>query len=142
MASQQTLAIIKPDGVERQLIGKIIDMCQVQGLKCVAMKMKQLAPHEAHGFYAVHQDRPFFSSLIEYICRGPVVIMVLEGDNAVQVYRQVMGATKPEEAAERTIRALYGKNILENTVHGSDSLDNAALEISYFFADLDIYGQS
>lgn len=141
MAVQQTLSIIKPDGVEKQLTGAIMNMFVAGGLKCVAMKMKRLAPYEAQAFYAVHKERLFFGELVEYMCRGPVVIMVLEGENAVQANRQMMGATDPQQAEAGTIRALYASSLQENVVHGSDSIHTAATETAFFFADAEIYSE-
>lgn len=133
MAFERTLSIIKPDGVARNLIGKIVTLFETQGLSVVASRMQILSQHEAEGFYAVHRARPFFGELTQYMSSGPVLLMVLEGDNAIAKNRQIMGATNPADAAEGTIRKLYGKSIGENTVHGSDAPDTAAFEISWFF---------
>src|SRR5271170_897754 len=133
MAIEHTLSIIKPDGVERNLIGKIISMFEEQGLKVVASRMQILSKHESEGFYAVHRARPFFSELTEYMCSGPVLLMVLEGENAIKKNRDIMGATNPADASSGTIRKLYGKSIGENTVHGSDGVETAACEIGWFF---------
>ena len=133
MAFERTLSIIKPDGVARNLIGKIVTLFETQGLSVVASRMQILSQHEAEGFYAVHRARPFFGELTQYMSSGPVLLMVLEGDNAIAKNRQIMGATNPADAAEGTIRKRYGKSIGENTVHGSDAPDTAAFEISWFF---------
>ena len=133
MAVEQTFSIIKPDAVERNLVGKIIARFEEDGLRPVAIKRKLLTQHEAEGFYAVHKERPFFGELVEFMTRSPVVLMVLEGEDAVKRNREIMGATNPAEADEGTIRALYAESIGENSVHGSDSLENAAKEIAFFF---------
>ncbi len=133
MAIEQTLSIIKPDAVERNLIGKIIARFEEEGLRIAAMRKVHLSEREAAGFYAVHKERPFFGELVEFMTRSPVVVMVLEGEDAVAKNRAIMGATNPAEAAEGTLRKLYAKSIGENTVHGSDSLENAKIEIAYFF---------
>ncbi len=133
MAIERTLSIIKPDGVERNLIGKIIALFEENGLSVIASRMQIMSRHEAEGFYAVHKARPFFGELVSYMCSGPVLLMVLEGDNAILKNRQIMGATNPADAQPGTIRKLYAKSIGENTVHGSDAPDTAACEISWFF---------
>ena len=133
MAIQKTLSIIKPDAVERNLIGKIVSRFEEEGLRIAAMRKVQLSEREAGGFYAVHKERPFFGELVEFMTRSPVVVMVLEGEDAVAKNREIMGATNPAEAAEGTIRKLYAQSIGENSVHGSDSAENAAIEIDYFF---------
>ncbi len=132
MATERTLSIIKPDGTERNLIGKIVNRFEEEGLRIAAMKKVRLSRPEAEGFYAVHKDRPFFGELVDFMVSGPVVIMALEGDNAIAKNREIMGATNPAEAAEGTIRKLFAKNIGENTVHGSDSPETAKTEINYF----------
>lgn len=134
MAIERTLSIIKPDGVARNLIGKIIALFEEQGLQVVASRMQILSKHESEGFYAVHKARPFFGELTEYMSSGPVLLMVLEGESAISKNRQIMGATNPADAAPGTIRKLFGKSIGENTVHGSDAPDTAAFEISWFFS--------
>ena len=141
MALQRTFSIIKPDAVERNLIGKIIATFEAQGLRPVALKRKQLTKAEAEGFYAVHKDRPFFGELTEFMRRSPVVLMVLEGEDAVAKNREIMGATNPAEAGEGTIRKLWAKSIGENSVHGSDSAENAKTEIEFFFKKDEISGQ-
>lgn len=135
MKMERTLSIIKPDGVARNLVGKIIALFEEQGLQVVASRMQILSKHESEGFYAVHRARPFFGELTEYMCSGPVLLMVLEGENAIAKNRQIMGATNPADADKGTIRKLYGKSIGENTVHGSDAKDTAAFEISWFFPE-------
>lgn len=135
---QRTLSIIKPDGTARNLIGKIIGRFEEEGLRIAGMKKKHLSRLEAEGFYAVHRERPFFGELVEMMTGGPVVVMVLEGENAIQKNRDIMGATNPAQAAPGTIRKLFAKSIGENTVHGSDSPENAAKEIHYFFADTEL----
>lgn len=138
MALQRTLSIIKPDGVERNLIGKIVSMFEENGLRVVASRLQIMSKHEAEGFYAVHKARPFFGELVSYMCSGPVLLMVLEGENAIQKNRQIMGATNPADAAPGTIRKLFAKSIGENTVHGSDAEDTAAFETSWFFKGSEI----
>ena len=142
MAIEQTLSIIKPDGVEKNVIGKIIARFEEEGLKPVGIRMVHLSQQEAEGFYAVHRERPFFGELVEFMTRGPVVVMALEGEDAVAKNREIMGATNPAEAAEGTLRALYASGIEENTVHGSDSLENAAKEVKYFFSDVQLFSRS
>jgi len=133
MAVQRTLSIIKPDAVAKNVIGKIYTRFENAGLKIVAAKMAQLTQAEAEGFYAVHKERPFFKDLVKFMISGPVMIQALEGENAVQVNRDLMGATNPKEAAAGTIRADFAESIDANAVHGSDSAENAAIEIAYFF---------
>ncbi len=134
MALERTISIIKPDAVAKNVIGQIYARFEAAGLKVVAAKMKHLSLKEAQEFYAVHKERPFFGELVEFMTSGPVMIQVLEGDNAVIKNRDVMGATNPKDAAAGTIRADFADSIGENAVHGSDSLENAAVEISYFFS--------
>lgn len=138
MAIERTLSILKPDALEKGVIGKIIDRFETQGLKPVAIKTRHLTKEEAGGFYEVHKERPFFNDLVEFMTSGPVVLMVLEGENAVAKNREIMGATNPKEAAEGTIRRDFAESIDANTVHGSDSLENAQKEIAYFFAATEI----
>lgn len=140
MAIEKTLSIIKPDGVQRNLIGRIVGRFEEEGLKVVASRMQVLSRHEAEGFYAVHKERPFFGELVGYMCSGPVLLMVLKGENAINKNRQLMGSTNPSEAADGTIRKLYGKSIGENTVHGSDGSDTASFETSWFFKGSDVCG--
>ena len=136
--AEQTLSIIKPDGVARNLIGKIIGRFEEEGLRVAAMRRAWLSQQEAEGFYAVHKARPFFGELVQMMTSGPVVLMVLEGKNAIAKNREIMGATDPSKAAPGTIRKLFAKSIGENTVHGSDSAENAAIEIKYFFRTTEI----
>jgi nucleoside-diphosphate kinase len=138
MATERTLSIIKPDGVEKGIVGRVISRFETSGLKPIAIKLKQLSKAEAEGFYAVHKARPFFNDLVSFMTRGPVVLMVLEGENAVAKNREVMGATDPKKAADGTIRKDFATDIEKNTVHGSDSLDNARIEVAYFFKETDV----
>ncbi|MBX5483486.1 MAG: nucleoside-diphosphate kinase [Myxococcaceae bacterium] len=138
MAIERTLSIIKPDGLEKGIIGKIIDRFESNGLKPVAMRMQQLSQKEAEGFYAVHKERPFFKDLVAFMTSGPVLLMVLEGENAILKNREIMGATNPEKAAPGTIRKDFATNVEKNTVHGSDSPENAKIEIAYFFRETEI----
>lgn len=138
MAIQQTLSIIKPDAVAKNVIGQIYDRFEKAGLKVVAAKMKQLSQKEAEGFYAVHKDRPFFKHLVSFMISGPVMIQVLEGENAIAKNREIMGATNPKEAAAGTIRADFAESIDANAVHGSDAPETAAVEIAYFFSSTEI----
>ena len=140
MAIETTLSIIKPDATERNLTGAINSKFEAAGLKIVAQKRLQLSEKTAGEFYAVHKERPFFGELVEFMTSGPVVVQVLEGDNAIAHYRDVMGATNPANAAEGTIRKLFAKSVGENTAHGSDSADNAAIEIAQFFSGNEIVG--
>lgn len=133
MAKEQTLSIIKPDAVKNNLIGKIIDRFEQNGLKVVKAKMCHLSKDQAEQFYAVHKARPFFGALTQFIASGPVMIMVLEGDNAIKKNRDIMGATNPKDAAPGTIRADFAASIDENAVHGSDSPETATQEIHFFF---------
>ena len=135
---QRTLSIIKPDAVKKNVVGKIIDRFESNGLRIAAAKKIQLSKCDAKAFYAVHKDRPFFNDLVEFMISGPVVVMVLEGDNAVAKNRELMGATNPKEAALGTIRADFADSIDANAVHGSDSLENAVNEINFFFASREI----
>ncbi len=141
MALERTLSIIKPDAVAKNVIGEIYTRFEKAGLKVVASKMKQLSKQEAEGFYAVHRERPFFAALVNFMISGPVMIQALEGDNAVAKNRYLMGATNPKEAAAGTIRADFADSIDANAVHGSDSLENAAIEIAYFFPATDVYAR-
>jgi nucleoside-diphosphate kinase len=130
---ERTLSIIKPDGVARGIIGEVIKRLEINNLKIVAMKMLKMDTALAQGFYAVHKERPFFDSLTDFMTSGPVVVMVLEGENAITKYREIMGATDYREAAEGTIRKDFATDIEKNVVHGSDSPETAAFEIGYFF---------
>jgi nucleoside-diphosphate kinase len=134
---QQTLAIIKPDGVARNLIGEIIRRIEGSGLRVKAMKMGHLSKKQAEGFYAVHRERPFFGSLTNFMSEGPVVLMILAGENAIQVWRDLMGATDPAKAATGTIRREFGQSIERNTTHGSDAPETAAFETRYFFSEVE-----
>ena len=138
MAVERTLSIIKPDAVAKNIIGEIYSRFEGNGLKIVAAKMKHLTREEAEGFYAVHKERPFFADLVKFMTSGPVMIQVLEGENAVAKNRELMGATNPKEAAPGTIRADFAFSIDANAVHGSDSLANAAIEVAYFFGEQEI----
>ena len=133
MTSQRTLSIIKPDAVKRNITGKIIQKFEDGGLSIIAQKRMLLTKEQAEAFYYVHKERPFYNDLVSFMTSGPVVVQVLEGDNAIQRNRDIMGATNPEEADSGTIRAEYALSIEANSVHGSDSEDNAVIEISFFF---------
>lgn len=133
MTIERTLSIVKPDAVAKNVIGQIYSRFENNGLKIIAAKMKQLSKTEAEGFYAVHKERPFFADLVNFMISGPVMLQVLEGEGAVAKNRELMGATNPKEAAAGTIRADFADSIDANAVHGSDSLENAATEIAYFF---------
>lgn len=141
MAIERTLSIIKPDAVAKNVIGKIYSRFETNGLKIVAAQLKQLSRAEAEGFYAVHKERPFFNALVEFMISGPVMIQVLEGEGAVLKNRELMGATDPKKADAGTIRADFADSIDANAVHGSDSLENAANEIAYFFASSTVYSR-
>ena len=135
---ERTFSIIKPDGVKRNLVGKILAKIESSDLKIVATKMIHMSRREAEQFYSVHSARPFFGELCGYMTSGPVLVSVLEGKNAVVAYRELMGATDPAKAAKGTIRSEFGLSIGENTVHGSDSLENAAIEVAYFFSGTEL----
>ena len=139
MAIERTLSIIKPDGLEKGIIGKIISKFEEKGLKPVAVRLQHLSQAQAEGFYAVHKARPFFKDLVSFMISGPVVLMVLEGENAVAANREIMGATNPANAAAGTIRKEFATSIDKNTVHGSDSLENAKIEVAYFFRETEIH---
>lgn len=138
---QMTLAIIKPDAVAANKTGQIIARIEGAGLEVVAMKMTQMTVADAEQFYAVHKTRPFYKSLVEFMSSGPVVAMVLEGENAVVAYRTLMGATDPKKAEANTLRNEFGTSVDHNAVHGSDSLENAKIEIAFFFTDKEIYSR-
>ena len=140
MALEQTFSILKPDATKRNLTGAVNAVIEKAGLRIVAQKRIQLTRKEAETFYGIHRERPFFGELVEFMTSGPVVVQVLEGENAVAKYREVMGATNPANADEGTIRKLFAKSVGENSVHGSDSQDNAKLEIAQFFKDDEIVG--
>ena len=137
---QRTLSIVKPDGVAKAVVGDVIKRLEANRLKIVAMKMVHMSRAQAEGFYAVHKERPFFGSLTEFMSSGPAVVMVLEGDDAIARYRELMGATNYKEAAPGTIRADFATDIEKNVVHGSDAPETAAVEIAYFFNQLEIVG--
>lgn len=137
---ERTLSIIKPDGVGRGLIGEVVKRLEANDIKIIAMKMVHLTQRQAEGFYAVHRERPFFQSLTAFMTSGPVVVMVLEGDNVIARYRELMGATNYKEAAEGTIRKDFATDIEKNVVHGSDAPETAAFEIGYFFNSFEIVG--
>jgi len=141
MALERTLSIIKPDAVAKNVIGEIYARFEKAGLKIVAAKMKQLSRKEAEGFYAVHRARPFFNALVEFMISGPVMIQVLEGDNAIARNRELMGATNPKDAAPGTIRADFADSIDANAVHGSDAAETARVEIAYFFAETEVHSR-
>jgi nucleoside-diphosphate kinase len=138
MAVERTLSIVKPDGVRKNVIGEVYRRFEQAGLKIVAARMMKLSQAQAEGFYAVHRERPFFKDLVSYMTSGPVIVQVLEGDSAVARHREIMGATDPKKAAPGTIRADLAESIEQNVVHGSDSLENAAREIGYFFAETEL----
>lgn len=140
MATERTLSIIKPDATERNLTGKINARFEEKGLRIIAQKRMRLSRLQAGQFYAVHKEKPFFGELVEYMVSGPVVVQVLQGENAVAHHREVMGATNPANAAPGTIRHEFAESIERNSVHGSDSLENAEREIRFFFSDIEIVG--
>jgi nucleoside-diphosphate kinase len=135
MAVEQTLSIIKPDGVQKNLIGEIYSRFEKAGLQIVAARMLHLSTEQAEGFYAVHSERPFYKDLVSYMMSGPVIVQVLEGENAISTHREIMGATNPAEADAGSIRADFADSIEENICHGSDAADTAATEIAFFFGD-------
>ena len=141
MAVQRTFSIIKPDAVAKNVIGKIVSRFETNGLKVVASRMKHLSRQEAEGFYAVHRERPFFKDLVEFMISGPVVLQVLEGEDAIAKNRALMGATDPKKATAGTIRADFADSIDANAVHGSDGAATAEFEIEYFFAQMNIYSR-
>ena len=141
MALERTLSIVKPDGVARNLIGEVCRRFEHAGLKIVAARMLELSQREAEGFYAVHRERPFFRDLVRYMCSGPVVVQVLEGESAIARNREIMGATDPKKAAPGTIRADLATSIEQNVVHGSDAPETAAREIAYFFAASQVFSR-
>ena len=138
MTTERTLSIIKPDGVEKNLIGEIYRRFENAGLEIVAARMMHLTPQQAEGFYAVHRERSFFRDLVKYMTSGPVIVQVLEGEDAIQKNRDLMGATNPANAAPGTIRADYAESIERNIVHGSDGLETAKVEVAYFFDEAEI----
>ncbi|HEY2660420.1 MAG TPA: nucleoside-diphosphate kinase [Caulobacteraceae bacterium] len=138
--TERTFSIIKPDATRRNLTGKVNAVIEDAGLRIVAQKRIHMSRAQAEGFYEIHKERPFFGELVDFMISAPVVVQVLEGENAVARYREVMGATNPAQAADGTIRKLYAESVGENSVHGSDSADNAAIEIVQFFSDAEIVG--
>ncbi len=138
MAIERTFSIVKPDAVAKNVIGEIYSRFEKAGLRIIAAKMLHLSREEAEGFYAVHKERPFFNDLVNFMISGPVMVQVLEGENAIARHREIMGATNPAEAAPGTIRADFASSIDENAVHGSDAPETAAQEIKYFFADIEL----
>lgn len=140
MATERTFSILKPDATRRNLTGAVNAVIEKAGLRIVAQKRIQMTKAQAETFYAVHKERPFFGELVEFMTSGPVVVQVLEGENAITAYRDVMGATNPANAAEGTIRKLFAESVGENTVHGSDAPETAAIEIAQFFAGNEIVG--
>ena len=138
MATERTLSIVKPDAVEKRKAGAILAHLEAEGFEIVALRRHHLSTREAEGFYAVHRERPFFRELVTFMTRSPVVIAVLQRDDAMAKYRAVMGATDPKKAAPGTLRVLFGTDVGENAVHGSDSLDNAKIEIGYFFPGCEV----
>ena len=141
MAVERTLSIIKPDAVANNVVGQILTRFEEAGLKIIAARMLQLSRRDAEGFYAVHRERPFFKDLVDFMTSGPVMVQALEGENAIQRNRDLMGATDPKKAAKGTIRADFAQSIDANAVHGSDGSDTAKVEIAYFFPTLNIYSR-
>ena len=139
--TERTFSIIKPDATERNLTGAVNAVIEASGLRIVAQRRIRMSRAQAEQFYAVHSERPFFGELVDFMTSGPVVVQGLEGDNAIAAYRDVMGATNPDNAADGTIRKLFARNVGENSVHGSDSAENAAIEIAYFFAQTEIHSR-
>ena len=140
MAKERTFSIIKPDATRRNITGKVTALLEEAGLSVIASRRLRMTREQAEGFYAVHRERPFFNDLCAYMSSGPVVVQVLEGENAIARNREVMGATNPASADEGTIRALYGESLEANSVHGSDAPETAAEEITYFFSDVEVVG--
>ena len=140
MAKERTFSIIKPDATRRNITGKVTALLEEAGLSVIASRRLRMTREQAEGFYAVHRERPFFNDLCAYMSSGPVVVQVLEGENAIARNREVMGATNPASADEGTIRALYGESLEANSVHGSDAPETAAEEIKYFFSDVEVVG--
>jgi nucleoside-diphosphate kinase len=141
MAVERTLSIVKPDAVARNLIGRIYDRFETAGLTIVAARMMHLSREQAEGFYAVHKERPFFNDLVTFMCSGPVMIQVLEGEDAIRRNREIMGATNPAQALAGTIRADFAESLEANSAHGSDAADTAATEIAYFFDNSEIFSR-
>ena len=141
MALERTFSIIKPDAVAKNVVGAIYNRFESAGLRIVASKMIHMSKEQAEGFYAEHKERPFFGALVDFMTSGPVMVQVLEGENAVLANREIMGATNPADAAENTLRKLYADSIGENAVHGSDSLENAHREINFFFESAEVFSR-
>ena len=141
MAAERTLSIIKPDGVKKNVIGEVVRRFEQEGIHIAAMRMIHMDQAKAEGFYAVHKERPFFGELVEFMTSGPVVVMVLEGEDVIARNREIMGATNPAEAAEGTIRKLFASDIQCNIVHGSDAPETAKTEVAYFFDESEIYSK-
>ena len=139
MPLERTLSIVKPDATKKNLVGKILGRFEEEGLRVAAIRKLQMSLREAEGFYAVHRGRPFFAELTTFMSSGPCVVLVLEGEDAIARNREIMGATNPAQAAAGTLRKLYAASVGENAVHGSDSADNAAIEIAYFFRETEIF---
>ena len=139
MSIEKTFSIIKPDAIERNLTGDICAQLEKNGLKIIASKRIKMTPEKAAQFYSIHSEKPFFASLCDFMCSGPIVVQVLEGENAVAKNREIMGATNPEDAEEGTIRKLFAVSLEKNSVHGSDSLENAKIEIEQFFSEDEIF---
>ena len=139
MKSNRTFTIIKPDAVEKGYIGAILEMINSRGFRIIGMKLTQMNKKDAQGFYAIHKDKPFFEELIAFMIRGPIVVAILEKENAVSDFRTLIGATNPAKAAEGTIRKLYASSLGENAIHGSDSDENAALESAFYFSQTEIF---
>ena len=139
MSVERTLCIIKPDAVERGLVGTILARIQEEGFRLVGLRMLHLSPREAAGFYEVHRGKPFFEGLVDFMSSGPAVVAVLEGEDAIRRYRRLMGATDPSKAEPGTLRALYASSVQRNAVHGSDAPETAAREIAYFFSSLELH---
>ena len=141
MTVERTLSIVKPDAVARNLVGRIYDRFETAGLKIVAARMMHLSREQAEGFYAVHRERPFFNDLVAFMTSGPVIVQVLEGEDAIRRHREIMGATNPADALAGTIRADFAESLEANSVHGSDATDTAKTEIAYFFEESDIFSR-
>ena len=139
MTIERTFSMIKPDATERNLTGEICALLEKSGLKIIASRRTRMTPEKATQFYSVHSERPFFQSLCDFMCSGPIIVQVLEGENAVKKNREIMGATNPEDAEDGTIRKVHAVSLEKNSVHGSDSSENAAIEIAHFFAEEEIY---
>ena len=139
MTIERTFSMIKPDATERNLVGSITAMIENSGLKVVASRRTKMTPEKAAEFYGVHSERPFFQSLCDFMCSGPIIVQVLEGENAVKKNREIMGATNPEDAEDGTIRKVHAVSLEKNSVHGSDSPENASIEIAHFFDEEEIY---